>query len=195
VRSWAWAEPRRRRVRYDSDSQWERFGREDPYFGVFSSPAHHRDALDETTLEAFFASGEAHVRDVLEWARAETGPDFSPRAVLDHGCGVGRLSIPFAAVADRVVGVDVSASMLAEARRNCDARDVTNVELQGAGALRDLRPEFDLVHSFLVLQHIAPSTGLAIAERLACDTKTVDNALQRVKRKVGAHLQSRNVLL
>jgi RNA polymerase sporulation-specific sigma factor len=33
-----------------------------------------------------------------------------------------------------------------------------------------------------------------IAERLECDTKTVDNALQRVKRKVGAHLDSRNVL-
>ena len=32
-----------------------------------------------------------------------------------------------------------------------------------------------------------------IAERLACDTKTVDNALQRVKRKVGAHLDSRAV--
>ncbi|HEX8647834.1 MAG TPA: RNA polymerase sporulation sigma factor SigH [Thermoleophilaceae bacterium] len=35
----------------------------------------------------------------------------------------------------------------------------------------------------------------AVAERLDCDTKTVDNALQRVKRKVGAHLQSRNVML
>ena len=35
----------------------------------------------------------------------------------------------------------------------------------------------------------------SIAERLACDTKTVDNALQRVKRKVGAHLSSREVLL
>ena len=32
-----------------------------------------------------------------------------------------------------------------------------------------------------------------VAERLECDTKTVDNALQRVKRKVGAHLSSRNV--
>src|SRR3954467_10520571 len=35
----------------------------------------------------------------------------------------------------------------------------------------------------------------AIGERLVCDTKTVDNALQRVKRKVGAHLRSRNVML
>jgi RNA polymerase sporulation-specific sigma factor len=35
----------------------------------------------------------------------------------------------------------------------------------------------------------------AIAGRLGCDTKTVDNALQRVKRKVGSHLDSRQVLL
>ena len=34
-----------------------------------------------------------------------------------------------------------------------------------------------------------------IGEKLDCDCKTVDNALQRVKRKVGSHLQSRNVLL
>jgi RNA polymerase sporulation-specific sigma factor len=30
-----------------------------------------------------------------------------------------------------------------------------------------------------------------VGERLGCDTKTVDNALQRVKRKVGAHLRTR----
>jgi RNA polymerase sporulation-specific sigma factor len=34
-----------------------------------------------------------------------------------------------------------------------------------------------------------------VGKRLACDTKTVDNALQRVKRKVGTHLAARNVLL
>jgi RNA polymerase sporulation-specific sigma factor len=33
-----------------------------------------------------------------------------------------------------------------------------------------------------------------IGERLDCDTKTVDNALQRVKRKVGVHLDARLVL-
>ncbi len=32
-----------------------------------------------------------------------------------------------------------------------------------------------------------------VGERLGCDTKTVDNALQRVKRKVGTHLISRSV--
>jgi RNA polymerase sporulation-specific sigma factor len=34
-----------------------------------------------------------------------------------------------------------------------------------------------------------------VGKRLECDTKTVDNALQRVKRKVGTHLAARNVLL
>jgi len=34
-----------------------------------------------------------------------------------------------------------------------------------------------------------------VAERLECDTKTVDNALQRVKRKVAAHISGREVLL
>ena len=35
----------------------------------------------------------------------------------------------------------------------------------------------------------------AIGEMLDCDCKTVDNALQRVKRKVGTHLRARAVLL
>jgi RNA polymerase sporulation-specific sigma factor len=34
-----------------------------------------------------------------------------------------------------------------------------------------------------------------MADELGCDTKTIDNALQRVKRKVLAHQQSRQVLL
>ena len=34
-----------------------------------------------------------------------------------------------------------------------------------------------------------------IGERLECDTKTVDNALQRVKRKVAAHIGGREVLV
>ena len=32
-----------------------------------------------------------------------------------------------------------------------------------------------------------------VGERIGCDTKTVDNALQRVKRKVGVHLRARAV--
>jgi RNA polymerase sporulation-specific sigma factor len=34
-----------------------------------------------------------------------------------------------------------------------------------------------------------------VGRRIGCDTKTVDNALQRVKRKVGSHLSARSVPL
>jgi hypothetical protein len=34
-----------------------------------------------------------------------------------------------------------------------------------------------------------------MADELGCDTKTIDNALQRVKRKILAHQRSREVLL
>ena len=34
-----------------------------------------------------------------------------------------------------------------------------------------------------------------MAERLGCDTKTIDNALQRVKRKIITHQKTREVLL
>ena len=34
-----------------------------------------------------------------------------------------------------------------------------------------------------------------MADRLECDTKTIDNALQRVKRKIVTHQRSREVLL
>jgi len=33
-----------------------------------------------------------------------------------------------------------------------------------------------------------------MAEDLTCDTKTIDNALQRVKRKILAHQKTREVL-
>jgi 2-polyprenyl-3-methyl-5-hydroxy-6-metoxy-1,4-benzoquinol methylase len=152
---------------HDPAKQWERFGRVDPYYGVRSTDEFRRENLDAATLDRFFASGEQDVARVLESARRVAGPEFAPTTILDHGCGVGRLVVPFARGAERVVGVDVSPSMLAEARRNCDARGLGSVELTTADRLGALSPEFDLVHSFIVLQHIPPDRGIPIVETLA----------------------------
>ncbi len=43
--------------------------------------------------------------------------------------------------------------------------------------------------------HLEGRSYAQIAEKLGCDTKSVDNALQRIKRKVYLHLQSRQVVL
>jgi 2-polyprenyl-3-methyl-5-hydroxy-6-metoxy-1,4-benzoquinol methylase len=151
----------------DPAGHWERFGRLDPYYGVYSLDEFHRGNLGDVELERFFASGEEHVEKVFGSIRRSVASDFTPATVLDHGCGVGRLLIPFARRVERVVGLDVSPSMLREARRNCDMRGLAHVELLTADRLDALAPEFDLVHSFIVLQHIPPRKGEQIFETLA----------------------------
>ena len=141
----------------DTDAQWEAFGRSDPYFGVYSQDRFRGRELDADRRAEFFASGERHVAAVLGVVREQLDPDFTPKRVLDFGCGVGRLALPFAAGAEEVVGVDVSPSMLAEGRRNAEQRDVGNVRY--VGGLDEAGGEFDLVHTYAVLQHIPTDRG------------------------------------
>jgi len=146
--------------------EWENFGRVDPYFGVLTDEGFRRERLDDTALERFFETGRGHVDRVLQLAADHVGHELRPRRAMDFGCGVGRLVVPLAARAQQVVGVDVAPSMLAEARRVCDARGLTNVELLPTPQLASLRADFDLVHSYIVFQHIPLREGYELFARL-----------------------------
>jgi SAM-dependent methyltransferase len=151
----------------NTDIEWEKWGRLDPYFGVITDPRFRRERVSEADLQFFFETGREHVESVLRIARERFDADFAPRSVLDFGCGVGRLALPFADKAERVVGVDVSASMLAEAARNARERGVGNIEFLHQGDLAGVPPaSFDLVHSVMVLQHVEPVRGTAIFGQL-----------------------------
>lgn len=151
----------------NTDAEWERFGRKDPYFGVLADAKFHAANLTDANREEFFRTGVEYVDDVLRKIRQHLDPDFTSRRVLDFGCGVGRLVIPFAKVAQEVTGVDVSDSMLREARRNCEARSVGNVTLvKSDDTLSRLNGTYDLVHSVMVFQHIPVSRGERIFEAL-----------------------------
>ena len=150
-----------------SDAAWEEWGRRDPYFAVLTDPKYRRSAMDDAARREFFASGDGYVQHVFTAIRTHIDSQFVPRRVLDFGCGVGRLLPAFAAAAEEVVGVDVSPSMLAEARRNCDKRGLTNVQLLlSDDQLSAVSGGFDLIHSSLVLQHIPVERGRAIFGRL-----------------------------
>jgi SAM-dependent methyltransferase len=150
-----------------TDLAWERWGEQDPYFGVITDPRFRRGRMTDSDREYFFATGNAHVDYTLAVIRQRLDPTFAPRRVLDFGCGVGRLVLPFARVAEQVTGIDVSAPMLAEARRHVDAAGLGNVSLLRQGDATGLPPaSFDLVHSVLVLQHVEVERGLAIFSQL-----------------------------
>jgi SAM-dependent methyltransferase len=125
-------------------SDWERRARENAPFYICTTAAE--------SAEAFAASGEkdlaAQVVDGLE-----VSPDW---AVLEIGCGIGRLLKPLSSRVRRAVGVDLSEEMLRRGREYC--ADRPNVELRrtdGSGGLEGLPDgEFDFVFSHIVFQHL-----------------------------------------
>ena len=150
-----------------TDIEWEKWGALDPYFSVLTDPKFRAAALTDVAREEFFSHGRNHVDFVLSLCRAHVDGSFAPRRVLDFGCGVGRLLLPFAAHAAEVVGVDISPSMLAEAQRNCDRQGLSNVVLAlSDDTLSAVQGQFDLVHTCIVIQHIEIERGLKLFEQL-----------------------------
>jgi cyclopropane fatty-acyl-phospholipid synthase-like methyltransferase len=150
-----------------NDRTWEMLARKEPYWAVATWEKFRRQNLTNDTLQEFFQTGVDHIAFVLETIRRHLAPNFKPSSVLDFGCGVGRLLIPLAERCERVVGVDVSDTMLREAQENCHRRGLTNICLLKFENM-DLaasRP-FDLVHSFIVFQHISPKRGEALFRSL-----------------------------
>jgi SAM-dependent methyltransferase len=149
----------------DTASDWKSIGESEPWYGVLSAPKFLSANLNQQAKDEFYAQG---VEDI-DWAFSQiksADPSFSPGLALDFGSGLGRLSFAMAAKSKSVLGVDVAPAMRAEAGLQKILRDIPNVEF------RDQIPanqKFDWINSYIVFQHIVPSTGYAIIrDLLAC---------------------------
>jgi 2-polyprenyl-3-methyl-5-hydroxy-6-metoxy-1,4-benzoquinol methylase len=153
---------------WKTDRDWEILGRTDPYWAVVTHDEYRRENLTDEAVEEFFESGERYLEVVLERIRSTLDPEFAPRTALDFGCGVGRVLVHLAKRCESVVGIDVAESMLMETRARCDSLGLANVSLlKGDDSLSGVSGSYDLVHSFIVLQHIPPSRGMGLVTRLA----------------------------
>jgi SAM-dependent methyltransferase len=130
---------------------WDRFGREDPFWAVLTDPAKKGGGWDR---EELFATGRPEVAALLE----SVGHLLPGRArALDFGCGPGRLTQALAEHFERVDGVDVAPSMVELARR---------LDRSGGRCVYHLNPAsdlslfadgaFDLAYSNITLQHVPP---------------------------------------
>jgi SAM-dependent methyltransferase len=151
----------------NSDETWEYYGRTDPYFGVLTQDSFRRGQMTSDAKAQFLESGRRYVEWIVDTIRSDLEATFSPERGLDFGCGVGRLTIPLAKVCKNMVGVDVSESMLAEARNNALEQSVSNVTfVKGDDGLTKVTGPLDFVHSFIVFQHIPPERGEVILKQL-----------------------------
>jgi SAM-dependent methyltransferase len=151
----------------DTDKYWQFIGDDNPYWGVITHDEFDKTRLTREAVEDFYASGETHADLLFRTIRRYIDDRFAAQSALDFGCGVGRIVIPLASRCRTVTGVDVSDGMLQKARERCDELRLSNVHLIKADDQLSLVTErFDLIHSFIVLQHINPERGYDITERL-----------------------------
>lgn len=133
-----------------SNRDWEIFAQEDPLWAILSHPDKQgrRWSLDE-----FLATGEGDVTRLIRTLENLAEP-VSRHDVLDFGCGVGRIAIPLTRRFDRVTGLDAAPSMIAQAQRLNPAPDRLTFIHSDAPRLPFADASFDVVHTYLVLQHI-----------------------------------------
>ena len=117
----------------------------------------------EWDLESFLASGEEDFQRLAEPALSRCGiPSSGGGAMIELGCGAGRMTGSFARRFDRVYAFDLSNEMLGRARHiHADRANI--LWLLGNG--KDLgcvqTGSVDFVFSYLVLQHL-PSKALVL---------------------------------
>ncbi len=136
---------------------WEALAEVDPLWAILTTRERRGNRWDP---EAFFRTGEQEAATVIARMRA-LGRPRRRDALLDFGCGVGRLTRAFAPHFASCVGVDIAGPMIAKARAlnadviNCrfELNPAPDLALFGDGA-------FDMVFSTLVLQHLPDRAGI-----------------------------------
>ena len=126
---------------------WDRAARSDSTWYVATGYLHQNDE--------FFAQGARETDTFLDFCHATPGMGRA-QAVLEIGCGLGRMTHRLAQLFGRVVAVDVSEEMLRRCRDNLRSYgNVDYVQVAGDGTLEGIADEHvDLVFSYLTLQHV-----------------------------------------
>jgi ubiquinone/menaquinone biosynthesis C-methylase UbiE len=130
---------------------WEDLGNLDPYWGMTGGG---RRKFGRWNPDELLATGDARVADMMATAE-RLGYPVGREAVLDFGCGVGRLTRAFRSHFRQYYGVDIAESMIARARHlNASLTDCTFIASADNGLSILPDRHFDLVFSWGVLQHV-----------------------------------------
>lgn len=137
----------------DVTRRWTELGAADPMWAALTESG-RGGAWD---VDEFLRTGRSEIDGLLALL-ARRGVRLPRGSAVDFGCGPGRLSAALATAGfDRVVGVDVSQTMLAKAREIVADERCEFVLNEGADLSFVPSASVDLVYSCRVLQHM-PTT-------------------------------------
>lgn len=137
---------------------WDRRAEADPYYWVA--------ATQEADLESYHASAEKDCSHFMDGLKSALG-EKTGGALLDLGCGIGRMTAPLASYFERTVGVDVSPIMIQQAQNlHSEIENLEFIVNSGAdlSALED--ESFRVVCSYSVLPHLPPDVVQAYFSEL-----------------------------
>lgn len=130
--------------------QWEALGADDPYWAVISDPSKKNGGWNKAE---FFLTGVYEIEELFKKI-SMLGIQLRFGLALDYGCGVGRLSRALSTSFQRVLGVDISASMLSEARSaNAGFDNIQFLRNNGDNLSGIADGTVDFIYSNIVLQH------------------------------------------
>src|SRR5207247_6328119 len=138
----------------DWQRNWDELGKEDPLWVVLTDPDKKGGKWD---AGEFFATGEREIVQVMDYLSA-LAIKVAPNRALDFGCGVGRLSRALTKHFSEVHGIDISPSMVAQAKAFNGDRTNCHFHVSASDRLEIFEDDsFDFVYSNIALQHIEPA--------------------------------------
>jgi len=147
----------------DTDREWKKWGEKDPFFAALTSLQYQHGR----NKEYFLKTGEQYFDRLIQKFTKLSIPLDKECVALDYGCGVGRILRPMSKYFKNSVGIDISESMLQEARRNLIGEKAELRLFDGKNLYKSLSDSrYSFIHSCLVFQHIRPKRGMIILEQL-----------------------------
>lgn len=146
-----------------TDKEWERWGKTAPWYGVLTEDKYRGKTISEKNKVDFYKSGEQSVKGVMKVINS-IDRNFRPSQVVDFGCGAGRLVFAFGKISKKVVGIDISQSMINTARKN-QPKILKNIKYIVGDGSKNLPKHYDLIHSVIVFQHMNPKRGYALTDK------------------------------
>jgi SAM-dependent methyltransferase len=140
--------------RHDMKEDWDRRALSDARYFIASGEQARTD-------QAFFASGEANVREHIlsDMDNICQGRAPGDLRIVEIGCGAGRLTRALASIFGEIHAVDISPEMIRLATQNLRAFSNVRLHVNNGADLSALpSTSFHFAFSFLVFQHIPDAT-------------------------------------